>query len=74
MDGQQLVRTASVANRHDDRWGHRDQGKLFYDFRLEDRIPETHLLRRMNRSRRLYLPIYDTGPRDWRIAKVIATG
>ena len=26
----------------------RDQGKLFYEFRLEDRIPETHLLRRMN--------------------------
>ena len=27
------------------RW---DQGKLFYEFRLEDRIPENHLLRRMN--------------------------
>ncbi len=26
----------------------RDQGKLFYEFRLEDRIPEKHLLRRMN--------------------------
>lgn len=26
----------------------RDQGRLFYEFRLEDRIPETHLLRRMN--------------------------
>jgi transposase len=26
----------------------RDQGKLFYEFRLEDRIPEHHLLRRMN--------------------------
>ena len=26
----------------------RDQGKLFYAFRLEDRIPENHLLRRMN--------------------------
>jgi transposase len=26
----------------------RDQGKLFYEFRLEDRIPEDHLLRRMN--------------------------
>jgi hypothetical protein len=26
----------------------RDQGKLFYDFRLEDRIPDNHLLRRMN--------------------------
>jgi transposase len=26
----------------------RDQGKLFYEFRLEDRIPENHLLRRMN--------------------------
>ena len=26
----------------------RDQGKLFYEFRLEDRIPKTHLLRRMN--------------------------
>lgn len=26
----------------------RDQGQLFYEFRLEDRIPENHLLRRMN--------------------------
>ena len=26
----------------------RDQGKLFYEFRLEDRIPKGHLLRRMN--------------------------
>ena len=26
----------------------RDQGKLFYEFRLEDRIPKSHLLRRMN--------------------------
>ena len=26
----------------------RDQGKLFYEFRLEDWIPGTHLLRRMN--------------------------
>ena len=26
----------------------RDQGHLFYEFRLEDRIPENHLLRRMN--------------------------
>jgi len=26
----------------------RDQGKLFYEFRLEDRIPQNHLLRRMN--------------------------
>lgn len=26
----------------------RDQGKLFYEFRLADRIPENHLLRRMN--------------------------
>lgn len=26
----------------------RDQGKLFYEFRLDDRIPENHLLRRMN--------------------------
>jgi len=26
----------------------REQGKLFYEFRLEDRIPEHHLLRRMN--------------------------
>jgi transposase len=26
----------------------RDQGKLFYEFRLEDRIPADHLLRRMN--------------------------
>lgn len=26
----------------------RDQCKLFYEFRLEDRIPENHLLRRMN--------------------------
>ena len=26
----------------------RDQGRLFYEFRLDDRIPENHLLRRMN--------------------------
>jgi CheY-like chemotaxis protein len=26
----------------------RDQGRLFYEFRLENRIPENHLLRRMN--------------------------
>src|SRR5262245_8183507 len=26
----------------------RDQGRLFYEFRLEDRVPESHLLRRMN--------------------------
>src|SRR5262245_30705611 len=26
----------------------REQGRLFYEFRLEDRIPENHLLRRMN--------------------------
>jgi transposase len=26
----------------------RDQGKLFYEFTLDDRIPENHLLRRMN--------------------------
>ncbi len=26
----------------------RDQGKLFYEFNLEDRIPKNHLLRRMN--------------------------
>ena len=26
----------------------RDQGKFFYEFRLEDRIPANHLLRRMN--------------------------
>jgi hypothetical protein len=26
----------------------RDQGELFYEFRLEDRIPENHLLRRIN--------------------------
>ena len=26
----------------------RDQGKLFYEFRLQDRIPENHLLRRIN--------------------------
>src|SRR5215813_11436747 len=26
----------------------RDQGALFYEFRLEDRIPQNHLLRRMN--------------------------
>ena len=26
----------------------RDQGQLFYEFRLEDRIPENHLLRRIN--------------------------
>ena len=29
----------------------RDQGRLFYEFRLEDRIPENHLLRRMKRAR-----------------------
>ena len=26
----------------------RDQSRLFYEFRLEDRIPENHLLRRIN--------------------------
>ena len=26
----------------------RDQGRLFYEFRLEDRIAENHLLGRMN--------------------------
>jgi transposase len=26
----------------------RDRGRLFYEFRLEDRIPENHLLLRMN--------------------------
>jgi len=26
----------------------RDRGRLFYEFRLEDRIPENHLLRRIN--------------------------
>ena len=26
----------------------RDQGRLFYEFHLEDRIPENHLLRRIN--------------------------
>ena len=26
----------------------RDQSRLFYEFRLEDRIPQNHLLRRMN--------------------------
>ena len=26
----------------------RDQERLFYEFRLEDRIPQNHLLRRMN--------------------------
>ena len=26
----------------------RDQGKLFYEFRLDDRIPQNHLLRRIN--------------------------
>ena len=25
-----------------------DQGALFYEFRLEDRVPERHLLRRIN--------------------------
>jgi transposase len=25
-----------------------DQGALFYEFRLEDRVPEGHLLRRIN--------------------------
>ena len=25
-----------------------DQGALFYEFRLEDRVPEGHLLRRLN--------------------------
>jgi len=28
--------------------GKGDQGRLFYEFRLEDRIPENHLLRRIN--------------------------
>jgi transposase len=26
----------------------RDQGRLFYKFRLKDRIPDNHLLRRIN--------------------------
>jgi transposase len=26
----------------------RDQGKLFYEFRLDDRIPQNHLLRRID--------------------------
>jgi hypothetical protein len=26
----------------------RDQGKLFYEFRLDDRIPKNHLLRRID--------------------------
>jgi hypothetical protein len=26
----------------------RDQGKLFYEFRLDDRIPKDHLLRRID--------------------------
>ena len=26
----------------------RDQGRLFYEFQLEDRIPKNHLVRRMN--------------------------
>ena len=34
--------------RCDDGAAGRDQGRLFYEFRLEDRIPENHLLRRMN--------------------------
>ena len=35
----------------------RDQGKLFYEFRLEDRIPENHLLRRIN----VFVTIYTKG-------------
>ena len=26
----------------------RDQGKLFYEFRLDDRVPQDHLLRRID--------------------------
>ncbi len=26
----------------------RDQGRLFYEFHLEDRVPANHLLRRIN--------------------------
>ena len=26
----------------------RDQGRLFYEFRLDDRIPQNHLLRRID--------------------------
>jgi hypothetical protein len=26
----------------------RDQGKLFYEFRLDDRVPQNHLLRRID--------------------------
>ena len=26
----------------------RDQGKLFYEFRLDDRVPDNHLLRRID--------------------------
>ena len=32
----------------DDGSARRDQGKLFYEFRLDDRIPENHLLRRID--------------------------
>ena len=29
-------------------WQRRDQGKLFYEFRLDDRVPQNHLLRRID--------------------------
>jgi transposase len=29
-------------------WREWNQGKLFYEFNLEDRVPKNHLLRRMN--------------------------
>ena len=37
-------------------WQRRDQGRLFYEFRLEDRIPENHLLRRINVFATVVLP------------------
>src|SRR5215475_8897602 len=37
-----------MGGRGDDGRQRRDQSRLFYEFRLEDRIPESHLLRRMN--------------------------
>jgi transposase len=38
----------SIGGRGDDGAAESDQGRLFYEFRLEDRIPENHLLRRIN--------------------------
>lgn len=41
--GSSMVEGAAMMGRRT-----RDQGKLFYEFRIEDRILENHLLRRMN--------------------------